>query len=1151
GGSYGIYFEGNSGLEILNNTFSNQYYRAIYLSSCPAVKIKENTITSTSTIYSSYHGLSLVSCSGALEISANRILLPYGYYGLYMESCAASYSAFGLIANNFISMYGSASTTYGIYCNDVDYQKFYHNSVNIGRTGTGNSAMYVADSYNSSYLQLQNNIFYNSANGTAIRFVPTSALNTSDYNDFHTAGTYTAIWGSTNITSIYSWQSYTSMDANSLSVNPQFVSSTDLHTCSSGLNGSGYPLIEVNTDIDGQLRAVFTPDIGADEFNNQIDLALPADTFFCSSGILNAGMLGVNYVWSNGATSSQILVNQSDVYTVQVSNACGSVTDSVDVTILESLNINLGPDTLICGSGTVQLNAGIANATYHWSNGSVNQSIQTSNAGIYWVEVQSGNCTDTDTIQLSFGSTPISTFTAETTVCAGESSTVVFYGTATGTAQFNWNFDGGNAQPGTGMGPHYVNWANAGTYYLSLEITDNGCTSSTYQQTVHVLPIPASSFSLSSHQLCAGDTCAVQYSSSTNQTLLLDWTLPAGNTSPVNNDTAFNLVYLNPGMYVISLAAEENSCVSGSTQDTLWVSAVPTSDFNLSASGICAHDTIFVQYTGASSVSAIYNWEFPGAVVLNGSGAGPYQLKYNNPTQTIVSLIIQDGICTSYQATEFVQVYPIPSSDFTVSATQVCGQDTIVLQYIGNASSSAGYSWDFDSASVLSGSNNGPISLKWLTPGIYGLELVVEENGCIGSAYTNMIQVGMIPEANFVLTGNNLCAQDSLEVQFTGVSSPATDFFWNFGGGLIVTGSDAGPYILTYEDSATHALQLHLQDGFCFSDTSIQLLTVHPIPTSDFELNTSQICSNDTVLLTYNGSAGTGALYHWDWQDATLLAGVDAGPYEAQYSSGGTHTISLVVEENGCSSDSTVQTIQVVVSPTAQFSLTNPVCMYERALLEYQGNAGFTAMYHWELAGAMDTVFGQGPHEISWNTAGIKNVALWVEENNCPSIPYSVPEIVNPTPDTPLVSLTSNLFTSGSSINNQWIWNGEIIEGAESQLYMANQTGYYQVEVTNIYGCSSISSWVYFEFVSVDEEAFADEVKVYPNPASDKLWIDIPIEANEVQIKVFDMRGSKVELNVEQRATGFELDIHNLPGGMYYVQLSGEKGYGIFSFVKE
>jgi hypothetical protein len=74
----------------------------------------------------------------------------------------------------------------------------------------------------------------------------------------------------TPVATIAAWkiQFTPNQDANSLNVQPPFVSSTDLHidaASAAAFDDKGTP-VGVTTDIDGDLRNTVTPDIGADEF---------------------------------------------------------------------------------------------------------------------------------------------------------------------------------------------------------------------------------------------------------------------------------------------------------------------------------------------------------------------------------------------------------------------------------------------------------------------------------------------------------------------------------------------------------------------------------------------------------------------------------------------------------------------------------------------------------------------------------------------------------------------------------------------------------------------------------------------------------------------------------------------------------------------
>ncbi|MFK5855016.1 MAG: hypothetical protein QM503_02720 [Bacteroidota bacterium] len=57
-------------------------------------------------------------------------------------------------------------------------------------------------------------------------------------------------------------------------------------------------------------------------------------------------------------------------------------------------------------------------------------------------------------------------------------------------------------------------------------------------------------------------------------------------------------------------------------------------------------------------------------------------------------------------------------------------------------------------------------------------------------------------------------------------------------------------------------------------------VTIAPIPTSTFNMAT-QTCSNDTVIITYTGTASPSALFNWDFGIATVTGGPVPDPYKA------------------------------------------------------------------------------------------------------------------------------------------------------------------------------------------------------------------------------------------------------------------------------
>ena len=180
------------------------------------------------------------------------------------------------ISNNLISL-GHGITNNNVYkgIDDFGYSGnnvfLYFNSIYLGGTCSGVSSSYgylKRDVTNETH---KNNICYNSRIGGtgkhyAIGNTAITGTFTSNYNDLFTMGAPLAIWNTTDQVDIAAWRTASGQDANSKSVNPGFVSTTDLHPSVSGLDGAGIAVPAITTDYTGGIRGN-PPDIGAYEFS--------------------------------------------------------------------------------------------------------------------------------------------------------------------------------------------------------------------------------------------------------------------------------------------------------------------------------------------------------------------------------------------------------------------------------------------------------------------------------------------------------------------------------------------------------------------------------------------------------------------------------------------------------------------------------------------------------------------------------------------------------------------------------------------------------------------------------------------------------------------------------------------------------------------
>ncbi|MFK7786322.1 MAG: hypothetical protein AB8B56_14475, partial [Crocinitomicaceae bacterium] len=147
---------------------------------------------------------------------------------------------------------------------------------------------------------------------------------------------------------------------------------------------------------------------GSDSINVAVQstpsVNLGADTILCQGATLSldATTAGVSYNWQDGSTNSSYLVNAAGTYWVEISDACGTNSDTIVVDYFSS-TIDLGNDTVLCDGATLLLDATTTGATsYLWQDASVNVTFNVTQAGQYSVAVTAGTCVIEDTIQVDF-----------------------------------------------------------------------------------------------------------------------------------------------------------------------------------------------------------------------------------------------------------------------------------------------------------------------------------------------------------------------------------------------------------------------------------------------------------------------------------------------------------------------------------------------------------------------------------------------------------------------------------------------------------------------------------------------------------------------------------------------------------------------------
>ncbi|MEO5643355.1 MAG: right-handed parallel beta-helix repeat-containing protein [Bacteroidia bacterium] len=245
----------------LDSNFIDGHYTSVYMSGIPGdtlqnLSIRGNTINGLA--HFSHINNTLLENNQLygieLEFSGDSIYIRKNSITNYCNFDRVNGSSTGrnVISNNFFET--------AVFAYDLNFTDFVYNNFQYNTTWAVNTNNhYALDIETADNCAILNNNFVGSwtATGVPVRYgYPAPITNTTiDYNNY---------WN-TSQTSFITYQQMYGNDLHSVSIDPQYISATDLHIQNSSLAGTALPITGITDDFDGDTRSLIAPTIGADD----------------------------------------------------------------------------------------------------------------------------------------------------------------------------------------------------------------------------------------------------------------------------------------------------------------------------------------------------------------------------------------------------------------------------------------------------------------------------------------------------------------------------------------------------------------------------------------------------------------------------------------------------------------------------------------------------------------------------------------------------------------------------------------------------------------------------------------------------------------------------------------------------------------------
>jgi hypothetical protein len=271
-------YSNNTGHIIQNNTMRDFYYYGLRLYYADSIQIIGNDIHRLNRpTVSTFYGLYLSSCRNT-KVIGNKIhdggTGSYTAYPIYL-STSANLSGFETeFINNEIYNIDNSSTLYAMYITGTrDGINIFHNTIALDVNGGSSAVRGIFLNTGTSNDNVKNNLITISGNATGTKHCIYSATTSgvaSDHNDFFISAAFGSnnigYWSGNKLT-LADWQAASSLDSNSVSIDPVYLNMTagNLEPFVGALDNLGTP-VGVLTDVNGNPRSATTPDIGSVEF---------------------------------------------------------------------------------------------------------------------------------------------------------------------------------------------------------------------------------------------------------------------------------------------------------------------------------------------------------------------------------------------------------------------------------------------------------------------------------------------------------------------------------------------------------------------------------------------------------------------------------------------------------------------------------------------------------------------------------------------------------------------------------------------------------------------------------------------------------------------------------------------------------------------
>jgi len=536
----------------------------------------------------------------------------------------------------------------------------------------------------------------------------------------------------------------------------------------------------------------------------------------------------------------------------------------------------------------------------------------------------------------------------------------------------------------------------------------------------------------------------------------------------------------------------------------------PIADFSASATAVCSGSSI--QFTDESdNLPTGFVWSFPGGTPNSSTQPSP-SIVYNAPGTYPVTLTVSNTLGSNQMTqSSYITVNASPNLQLNQTVASICNGESTSVVASGNASS---YAWS--PATGLSGTSGATVTASPSANTTY--TVLASLNGCT-SQQTIDVTVNPNPAVPSVISQNQLgfvmLAPASVE-GFHAYQAPSAGWgfipfnAWSVEADMVIARSGATDSLLC--TAASNAQSIAGKIAVIYRGTC------------EFGIKALNAQNAGAVgVIIVNNEAGNATM--------DMGAGVN-GPAV-------TIPTVMVSQSVGAQLNAAIRSGagRSVLGQFAGGDLT--FCPNESIRLA--APFGYNS-YLWSNGDntAVADINSTGTHQVSvYNEFGCEAQSI--------SFNTSLYAVTQPS----IIDNGGTLTSSITGVNYQWYLNGEPLSGATESEVALQGAGNYSVEVTDQNGCITESDPYEVTLVGISDRVNS-VLKIWPNPTSDDLFLNLPIDHGFQQLMLFAANGQLIQTeNIGLRTGQTIVSMSALAKGIYILRLEGANGIEVHRVVKD